>query len=63
MTEHAGYFVRPTILDNVSSADLIAQTEVFGPVAVIIPATDGPRRSRSQTTRLSDCRPACSLPT
>lgn len=32
-----GYFVRPTVFANVSNSMTIAQTEVFGPVLVIIP--------------------------
>ena len=35
-----GYFFRPTVLAEVESGDTIAQTEVFGPVAVILPAAD-----------------------
>ena len=35
-----GYFIRPTVLEAVASHGAIAQTEVFGPVAVILPASD-----------------------
>jgi len=33
----AGYFVRPTILKNVTNAMQVARTEIFGPVVVAIP--------------------------
>ncbi|WP_028311670.1 aldehyde dehydrogenase family protein [Derxia gummosa] len=32
-----GYFVRPTLFDEVDPASVIAQDEVFGPVGVVIP--------------------------
>jgi aldehyde dehydrogenase (NAD+) len=35
-----GYFVRPTILANVSNRMRVAQEEIFGPVLVVIPFND-----------------------
>ena len=35
-----GYFYRPTVLKNVNTKNVIAQEEVFGPVAPIIVASD-----------------------
>jgi acyl-CoA reductase-like NAD-dependent aldehyde dehydrogenase len=35
-----GYFFRPTVLDDVGSRDDVAQTEVFGPIAAILPVAD-----------------------
>jgi aldehyde dehydrogenase (NAD+) len=35
-----GFFFRPTVLTNVSNQDMIAQTEVFGPVLVPISFED-----------------------
>jgi aldehyde dehydrogenase (NAD+) len=32
-----GYFVEPTVLSEVSNADVIAREEIFGPVSVVIP--------------------------
>ena len=40
MEGRKGYFYRPTVLKNVTPKMLIAQEEVFGPVAPIIVATD-----------------------
>lgn len=35
---HKGWFVQPTLVDGVSPGAEIAQTEVFGPIAVLLPA-------------------------
>ncbi len=40
MAETGGYYVEPTILDNVSSDMRVAQEEIFGPVVVVIPFRD-----------------------
>ncbi|KRB80666.1 betaine-aldehyde dehydrogenase [Sphingomonas sp. Root710] len=36
-----GYFVEPTVFDNVSNTMRIAQEEIFGPVVSVIPFDDG----------------------
>ena len=36
-TNSAGYFVRPTVLKNVTNDMAVARTEIFGPVVVAIP--------------------------
>ena len=36
-TRSAGYFVRPTVLKNVTNDMVVARTEIFGPVVVAIP--------------------------
>ncbi len=36
----AGYFVKPTVFDNVSNSMAIAQEEIFGPVASVITFSD-----------------------
>jgi acyl-CoA reductase-like NAD-dependent aldehyde dehydrogenase len=36
-TNSAGYFVRPTVLKNVTNSMEVARTEIFGPVVVAIP--------------------------
>jgi len=36
-TEGEGYFVRPTVLKNVTNQMAVARTEIFGPVVVAIP--------------------------
>lgn len=36
-----GYFVEPTVLDNVDNGMRVAQEEIFGPVMSIIPFDDG----------------------
>lgn len=36
-TSHTGYFVRPTVLKNVTNEMAVARTEIFGPVVVAIP--------------------------
>lgn len=36
-TNSAGYFVRPTVLKNVTNEMAVARTEIFGPVVVAIP--------------------------
>ena len=38
--EGKGWFVRPTLVDGVSPAADLAQNEVFGPIAVLLPAKD-----------------------
>ncbi|HTT89226.1 MAG TPA: aldehyde dehydrogenase family protein [Acidimicrobiales bacterium] len=38
--ERKGWFVQPTLVDGVSPEATLAQTEVFGPIAVLLPATD-----------------------
>jgi aldehyde dehydrogenase (NAD+) len=35
-----GYYARPTVLTDASSQDRISQVEIFGPVAVLLPAAD-----------------------
>lgn len=34
-----GYFIRPTVIDNVSNKDTVACEEIFGPVVAVIPFT------------------------
>lgn len=36
----SGWFVEPTIFDNVENSHTIAQEEIFGPVLAVIPYTD-----------------------
>jgi len=35
-----GYFLEPTVLENVPPADEISRTELFGPVVALYPARD-----------------------
>jgi Zn-dependent alcohol dehydrogenase len=37
--EH-GFFIEPTVFDNVDNSSTIAQNEIFGPVLTVIPARD-----------------------
>jgi gamma-glutamyl-gamma-aminobutyraldehyde dehydrogenase len=37
LEETGGYYVEPTILDNVTNGMRVAQEEIFGPVVVVIP--------------------------
>ena len=37
MAETGGYYIEPTILDDVRNDMRIAQEEIFGPVVVVIP--------------------------
>jgi gamma-glutamyl-gamma-aminobutyraldehyde dehydrogenase len=40
MAETGGYYIEPTILDDVRNDMRVAQEEIFGPVVVVIPFTD-----------------------
>jgi acyl-CoA reductase-like NAD-dependent aldehyde dehydrogenase len=39
-TRNEGYFISPVILDNLSPQSVLVREEVFGPVAVLLPAQD-----------------------
>ena len=55
--ETGGYYVEPTVFDNVSNSMKIAQEEIFGPVMSVHPL-QGPRRKRSRIANSSSIRPA-----
>lgn len=45
-----GFFVEPTVFDNVSNDMRVAQEEIFGPVATVIPFEDGEEALRLANT-------------
>lgn len=54
--DDGGYFVRPTVLKNVSNDMQVARTEIFGPVVVAIPFDTEEEAIATPTTATSVLR-------